>query len=101
MFVRLHYVLGVIDFNNSLTSDSLYLLCPPKVLIEVILPALAHLVTVFGSTLNSEATSAGVNSFSWLVADSGEKLDWTKSVSPRFLLKIVLSDLNQLREVSL
>ena len=78
MFIGLNYELDIIDFNNSFTSDSLYLLCPPNVLIEVSLPALAHLVTVFGSTLNSEATSAGVKSFSWLVADSGGKLDWTK-----------------------
>jgi len=28
------------------------------------LPDFAHLVTVFGSTLNSDATSAGVNSTS-------------------------------------
>ena len=28
---------------------------------EVNLPDFAHLVTVFGSTLNSDATSAGVN----------------------------------------
>ena len=29
-------------------------------------PALAHLVTVLGSTLKSAATSAGVRSISWL-----------------------------------
>jgi hypothetical protein len=28
-------------------------------------PALAHRVTVFGSTLKSAATSAGVNKISW------------------------------------
>ena len=31
---------------------------------EVNLPDFAHLVTVFGSTLNSDATSAGVNNTS-------------------------------------
>ena len=56
---------GDIDLSRDLTSDSLYLLCPPKVLIEVNLPAFAHLVTVFGSTLNSAATSDGVSRFSW------------------------------------
>jgi hypothetical protein len=29
------------------------------------LPAFAHLVTVFGSTLNNAATSDGVSRFSW------------------------------------
>ena len=47
--------------RSALTSDSLYLRCPPKVLIEVNFPDFAHLVTVFGSTLNNDATSAGVN----------------------------------------
>ena len=51
----------VVFKRSALTSDSLYLRCPPKVLIEVNLPDFAHLVTVFGSTLNNEATSAGVN----------------------------------------
>ena len=58
-------VSGEIDLSRDLTSDSLYLLCPPKVLIEVNLPAFAHLVTVFGSTLNNAATSDGVRRFSW------------------------------------
>jgi hypothetical protein len=51
----------VVFKRSALTSDSLYLRCPPKVLIEVNLPDFAHLVTVFGSTLNNVATSAGVN----------------------------------------
>ncbi len=51
--------------SNALTSDSLYRRCPPKVLIEVSFPDFAHLVTVFGSTRNNEATSAGVNRTSW------------------------------------
>jgi hypothetical protein len=58
-------VSGEIDLSRDLTSDSLYLLCPPKVLMEVNLPAFAHLVTVFGSTLNNAATSDGVRRFSW------------------------------------
>jgi hypothetical protein len=57
-------VVLVIDLSRDLTSDSLYLLCPPKVLMEVNLPAFAHLVTVFGSTLNNAATSDGVRRFS-------------------------------------
>ena len=63
-------VSGEIDLSRDLTSDSLYLLCPPKVLIEVNLPAFAHLVTVFGSTLNNAATSDGVSRFSWEEGES-------------------------------
>src|SRR5207247_41741 len=37
---------------------------PPSVLIDESLPALAHRVTVLGSTRNMAATSAGVSSFS-------------------------------------
>ena len=54
-------LLLVVAESNALTSDSLYLRWPPKVLIEVSFPDFAHLVTVFGSTRNKEATSAGVN----------------------------------------
>jgi hypothetical protein len=42
---------------------------------EVNLPAFAHLVTVFGSTLNKDATSAGVSNFSWLLEVSDAKFD--------------------------
>jgi len=65
-------VSGEIDLSRDLTSDSLYLLCPPKVLMEVNLPAFAHLVTVFGSTLNNAATSDGVRRFSWEELEKGE-----------------------------
>lgn len=63
-------VVLVIVLSSDLTSDSLYRLCPPRVLIEVNLPAFAHLVTVFGSTLNNTATSDGVSRFSW---EEGER----------------------------
>ena len=53
-----------IEVSRDLTSDSLYLRCPPRVLIEVNLPAFAHLVTVLGSTRNKDATSAGVSNTS-------------------------------------
>jgi hypothetical protein len=65
----------VIDLSSDFTSDSLYLLCPPRVLIEVNFPAFAHLVTVFGSTLNNAATSDGVRRFSWEEGES-EWLFW-------------------------
>src|SRR5437870_258836 len=45
-------------------SAARYRRCPPSVRIDDSLPAFAHLVTVFGSTRNSAATSAGVRSFS-------------------------------------
>jgi hypothetical protein len=41
---------------------------------EVNFPAFAHLVTVFGSTRNSDATSAGVNNRSW--AAIRERFAW-------------------------
>jgi hypothetical protein len=61
--------------SHSEYFRSLYRRCPPKVLIEVNLPALAHLVTVFGSTLNKDATSAGVSNFSWLLEVNDAKFD--------------------------
>jgi hypothetical protein len=39
---------------------------------EVNFPALAHLVTVFGSTRNNAATSDGVKRFSCPLIESGE-----------------------------
>ena len=56
------------------TFFSLYLRCPPRVLIEVNLPAFAHLVTVFGSTRKRAATSAGVSKFSWPLTERWERL---------------------------
>ena len=56
--------LPVVVVSRALTSDSLYLRWPPSVLIDVNLPAFAHLVTVFGSTRNKFATSEGVSSVS-------------------------------------
>ena len=56
--------LPVVVISRALTSDSLYLRWPPRVLIEVNLPAFAQRVTVFGSTRNKLATSDGVSSVS-------------------------------------
>src|SRR6266516_4118539 len=53
---------GTPPSSSPRTSDSLYLRCPPKVRIDVSLPAFAQRVTVLGSTRNIVATSAGVNS---------------------------------------
>jgi hypothetical protein len=47
---------------------------------EVSFPAFAHLVTVFGSTRNKEATSAGVNSRSW--AAIRERFTWLIYLAP-------------------
>jgi len=47
--------------SSCRTSDSRNRRCPPGVLIDPIAPAAAHLVTVFGSTRKSRATSPGVN----------------------------------------
>jgi len=47
--------------SRALTSDSRNLRCPPGVRIDPMRPADAHLVTVFGSTLNMSATSPGVS----------------------------------------
>lgn len=59
---------GVPPSSSDRTSDSLYRRCPPRVRMEVNLPAFAQRVTVFGSTRNMEATSAGVSSGSASVA---------------------------------
>ena len=47
--------------SSARTSVSRYRRCPPSVRMEVSFPALAHRVTVFGSTRNMVATSAGVS----------------------------------------
>ena len=51
-----------IPASRARTSVSRYRRWPPSVRIDVSLPALAHRVTVFGSTRNIVATSAGVSS---------------------------------------
>ena len=51
-----------IPASRARTSVSLYRRWPPSVRIDVSLPALAQRVTVFGSTRNIVATSAGVRS---------------------------------------
>jgi len=62
--------------SKARTSVSRYRRCPPSVLMDVSFPALAHLVTVLGSTRNIVATSAGVSSGS----ASGVRADiWTAS----------------------
>lgn len=48
--------------SRALTSLARYRRCPPRVRTELNLPAFAHRVTVFGSTRNIAATSAGVSS---------------------------------------
>ena len=64
-----------IPANKARTSDSRYRRCPPSVRIDESLPALAHRVTVFGSTRNKAATSAGVKSGS----ASGERVVMSSS----------------------
>jgi len=51
-----------IPASRARTSVSLYRRWPPSVRMDVSLPALAQRVTVFGSTRNIVATSAGVRS---------------------------------------
>src|SRR5215471_7902814 len=53
---------GICPCSRARTSDSRYRRCPPSVRMALSLPALAHRVTVFGSTRNIDATSAGVSS---------------------------------------
>jgi hypothetical protein len=47
--------------SSARTSDSRNLRCPPGVRMLVMRPEAAHLVTVFGSTRKSAATSPGVS----------------------------------------
>ncbi|SCE03348.1 hypothetical protein GA0115247_12095 [Streptomyces sp. PalvLS-984] len=51
-----------IPASSARTSASRYRRCPPSVRMDVSLPAFAQRVTVFGSTRNIVATSAGVSS---------------------------------------
>ena len=53
-------VIGRVPASSASTSDRRYLRCPPGVLMDPRRPVDAQRVTVFGSTPNSAATSAGV-----------------------------------------
>lgn len=69
--------------SSARTSVSLYRRCPPSVRMEVSFPALAHRVTVFGSTRNIVATSAGVSSGS----ASGVRADMCTASPPGPVLR--------------
>lgn len=62
-----HYWIGRVGpwiSRSACTSPARYRRWPPRVLMQVNLPALAQRVTVLGSTLKSAATSAGVSNCS-------------------------------------
>src|SRR3954453_15498548 len=59
--------------SSARTSDSRYRRCPPRVRIDDSLPALAHRVTVLGSTRKRAATSAGGSRGSAASGDRGGK----------------------------
>jgi hypothetical protein len=69
--------------SSARTSVSRYRRCPPSVRMEVSFPALAHRVTVFGSTRNMVATSAGVSSGS----ASGVRADMLTASPPGPVLR--------------
>jgi|SRR5215469_5387142 len=71
--------------KRARTSVSRYRRWPPSVRIDVSFPAFAHLVTVFGSTLNIVATSAGVSSGS----ASGVRADMLTASPPGPELRIL------------
>src|ERR1700729_953006 len=79
--------------SSARTSVSRYRRWPPSVRIDVSLPAFAQRVTVFGSTLNIVATSAGVSRGS----ASGVRADMLTASPPGpvlrslFLLFVTLS----------
>jgi hypothetical protein len=75
-----------IPARRARTSVSRYRRWPPSVRIDVSFPALAHLVTVFGSTLNIVATSAGVSSGS----ASGVRADILTASPPGPVLRSLL-----------
>jgi hypothetical protein len=75
-----------IPAKRARTSVSRYRRCPPSVRIDVSFPAFAHLVTVFGSTLNIVATSAGVSSGS----ASGVRADMLTASPPGPVLRSLL-----------
>jgi len=72
-----------IPASKARTSVSRYRRWPPSVRIDVSLPAFAHRVTVFGSTLNIVATSAGVSSGS----ASGVRADMCTASPPGPVLR--------------
>ena len=72
-----------IPARRARTSVSRYRRWPPSVRIDVSFPAFAHLVTVFGSTLNIVATSAGVSSGS----ASGVRADMLTASPPGPVLR--------------
>jgi hypothetical protein len=72
-----------IPASSARTSVSLYRRCPPSVRMEVSFPAFAHRVTVFGSTRNIVATSAGVSSGS----ASGVRADMCTASPPGPVLR--------------
>jgi hypothetical protein len=72
-----------IPASSARTSVSRYRRCPPRVRMEVSFPALAHRVTVFGSTRNIVATSAGVSSGS----ASGVRADMLTASPPGPVLR--------------
>jgi len=75
-----------IPARRARTSVSRYRRCPPSVRMDVSFPAFAHLVTVFGSTLNIVATSAGVSSGS----ASGVRADMLTASPPGPVLRSLL-----------
>jgi hypothetical protein len=75
-----------IPARRARTSVSRYRRWPPSVRIDVSFPAFAHLVTVFGSTRNIVATSAGVSSGS----ASGVRADMLTASPPGPVLRSLL-----------
>src|SRR5207249_10769414 len=72
-----------IPASSARTSVSRYRRWPPRVRIDVSLPAFAHRVTVLGSTRNIVATSAGVRSGS----ASGVRADMCTASPPGPVLR--------------
>ena len=77
---------GMTSPSSSLTSDSRYRRWPPSVRIALSFPALAQRVTVFGSTRNIAATSAGVRRDSVSVGRVTTALPFGAFVSWSYLL---------------
>src|SRR5258708_15749306 len=83
--------------RRARTSVPRYRRLPSSVRMDVSFPAFAHLVTVFGSTLNIVATSAGVSSGS----ASGVRADMLTASPPGPVLRSLLHLLFAARSVSL
>jgi hypothetical protein len=75
-------------FNAASTSPTANLLWPPIVRRDGSLPAFAHRVTVFGSTLNSIATSIGSNSSSGSRVSRSFGVSWNILVLPTLSCQI-------------